>query len=60
LISIHPFVVSALFIIMSRRVLRAAGSYFKNPLVEGKYPVIPPPPTPPHIVKPPYIDNPNP
>jgi hypothetical protein len=34
--------------------------YFKNPLVEGKYPVIPPPPVPNNIVPPPYINNPNP
>jgi hypothetical protein len=45
---------------MSRRLAKNIPNYFLNPLVEGKYPVIPPPPTPSHIVKPLYVNNPKP
>ena len=34
--------------------------YFTNPLIQGKYPVIPPLEVPKHIVSPPYVNNPNP
>ena len=30
------------------------------PLVQGKYQVVPPPPVPDHIIRPPYINNNNP
>lgn len=45
---------------MSRRIIKTLTNHFKNPLVEGQYKVIPPPPIPPHIVKPDYVINPNP
>jgi len=48
---------------MSRRFIKTANNalkYFTNPLVQGKYKVVPPPKVPDHIVRPPYIDNPNP
>ena len=45
---------------MSRRIIKNVCNYFKNPLVEGKYPVIPPREIPPHIIKPPYVGHPNP
>ncbi len=48
---------------MSGRILKTATKalkYFTNPLIQGKYEVIPPPPVPSHITLPPYINNPNP
>jgi hypothetical protein len=45
---------------MSRKLVQNAIKYFKNPLVEGKYPVIPPPQVPPHILKPDYVTSLNP
>ena len=42
---------------MSRKALRSITNYFKNPLVEGKYPVIPPPTIPLDIVKPAYATS---
>lgn len=41
-----------LIIIMSRKIVKSAINFFKNPLVEGRYPVIPPPQIPAHIIKP--------
>lgn len=35
-------------------------NFFKNPLVEGKYNVIPPPSIPSHIALPKYVTDPNP
>jgi len=48
---------------MSGRVMKTANKalkYFTNPLVQGKYQVVPPPQVPDHIIRPPYINNPNP
>lgn len=46
---------------MSRsKIVRNIPTYFQNPLVEGKYRVVPPPAIPPHIIAPPYVNNPNP
>jgi hypothetical protein len=45
---------------MSRRIARTTTNYFKNPLIEGKYKVIPPPPVPNHIIKPEYVTSSNP
>ena len=45
---------------MAKRILKNLTNFYKNPLVEGKYPVIPPPSIPQHIVKPAYADSPNP
>jgi hypothetical protein len=48
---------------MSGRILKQTTKtlkYFTNPLVQGKYEVIPPPRVPDHIKLPPYINNPNP
>ena len=48
---------------MSGRMMKTATKalkYFTNPLVQGKYQVVPPPPVPDHIIRPPYINNPNP
>lgn len=45
---------------MSGRVIKATQrtlKYFTNPLVEGKYKVIPPPAIPSHIKRPPYITS---
>lgn len=41
-------------------VLKNGLKYFKTPLVEGQYAVIPPKKVPEHIIKPNYVDNPNP
>ena len=46
---------------MSGRVtdkIRRSAMHFKNKLIENRYKVIPPPPVPPHIVKPQYAINP--
>lgn len=48
---------------MSGRIMKTANKalkYFTNPLVQGKYQVVPPPKVPDHITPPPYINNPNP
>lgn len=48
---------------MSGRMMKTATKalkYFTNPLVQGKYQVVPPPPVPDHIIRPPYINNNNP
>lgn len=48
---------------MSGRTLKTANKtlkYFTNPLVQGKYSVIPPHPVPNHIIPAPYVNNPNP
>lgn len=48
---------------MSGRILKTVTrtlKYFTNPLVQGKYEVIPPPAVPSHIIPAPYINNPNP
>ena len=45
---------------MSRRVTKNIYNFFKNPLVEGRYPVIPPPEVPQHIDKPAYATSKNP
>ncbi len=45
---------------MSGRVSKTVSKalkYFTNPLVQGKYQVIPPPQVPSHIKLPPYINN---
>lgn len=49
--------------IMSGRIRKTVTrtlKYFTNPLIQGKYQVIPPPPIPNHITPAPYINNPNP
>ncbi len=51
---------------MSRRVLKKSINsiksinFFPNPLVQGKYSVLPPPPVPPHIIRPDYVTSKNP
>ncbi len=45
---------------MSRRIIKKSVNYFSNPLVEGKYKVLPPPTVPSHIIKPDYITSKNP
>jgi hypothetical protein len=48
---------------MSGRIIRQTTKtmkYFTNPLIQGKYQVVPPPQVPSHIQPPPYINNPNP
>lgn len=48
---------------MSGRILKTANKtlkYFTNPLVQGKYQVVPPPHVPDHIIRPSFVNNPNP
>lgn len=48
---------------MSGRIIKQTTrtiKYFTNPLIQGKYQVLPPPQVPAHITPPPYINNPNP
>jgi hypothetical protein len=61
--NLHFFIISLFLIKMSGRVLKTVSKtlkYFTNPLIEGKYPVIPPPQVPSHIEVPEYIINANP
>lgn len=45
---------------MTSKLVRNAVQFFKRPLIEGQYPVIPPPIVPSHINKPDYVNSPNP
>lgn len=48
---------------MSGRIAKTATrtlKYFTNPLIEGKYQVVPPPKVPSHIQAPLYVNNQNP